>query len=329
MANIASKYIVYSVRDNNTPTIDDFLGAEGSIGLGLNLREFLQYTDENDNSNIDSILSEYSNILYSKDYIDGLKSKANIKDQKLFDANSSELLALKIEFGTKLSLPIAKIDNDLIKADRISPINYQTQNAMLASKLYDLHKDKKYERADKFINSSLGSVKSIFPNVTVWIWSKALSSKYSNSDKLSYDDNIINVTPFIKDLSISTSADGGTFSFALPPITTDLGKNKNGDFVWKLRDGSVKSDGSKYVSNNSLFYKDENGNNKRNRFYFDKVIQENDVVFIRFETLEGDKETILETQRLFNVPKELLKNSIFDMIGLVDSNPIVTNPEST
>jgi hypothetical protein len=182
----------------------------------------------------------------------------------------------------------------------------------------------KYKGLEK--NTAL--LKSL-PQITVWIWCKALSKTkmYQTKD---LDGTILNITPFIKDLNTTVTKQSGTFSFSLPPLVAMWAPEG-----WRLQnvDYLKNRHNLEFVSKNALYAKDSS---IRNQFFFHNVIGENDVVFIRFETLKREivspavykqienKSFVsrLNTTNFLEISESDIPGNIFDMIGLVDSNEL-------
>lgn len=229
-------------------------------------------------------------------------------------SNNDAYLDLPIKIGTVLAIPLSKVDRDVLTTETNQAINTTDFGSFLAKKLFDLLNDKGYKRAflPKASTEFKGSVKEIYPYISVWVWSRALSlTDFSDN---TYDHKILNITPYISSLNTNNGDNGGSFSISLSSLTADI-VNQN----WLIKKGtqqSSKKNKSDYV-NNSYFHYVEDGQLKRERMYFEKVLQANDLVFIRFEKLElEDNRANLDDLETISIDE--LPNQIFDMIALID-----------
>jgi hypothetical protein len=240
-------------------------------------------------------------------------------------------LDLPIKIGTVLALPLKSIERNILSTETNQTVNPTTFNSFLAKQLVDLLSSPGYIKT--FHNKSgafKGDVKEIYPYISVWIWSRALSISGTNEiedlDRSAfYNHRIINVTPYISSLNTNVVENGGNFNMSLAPITADLRSQNDSEnsFTgkgWKVKEGTQKSsqlNSGDYINQSHVHYIDDN-ELKRNRMYFEKVIQAQDIVFIRFERLllEDKRQNLdeLETISVNDLP-----NQIFDMIALVDN----------
>lgn len=329
MGNKKSDYYSYSHQESSIVTVGDFINDNSSTGVGLNIKDLLLYEDENGTKNIQYVINAYdqNELLDFQDIIEGfnlqqssLNQEVNITVSTLSfpEPTEEQMLRLPLKFGTILNLELIKIDREGLIAESFQVINFTTFNSFLAKSLYDLLRDKNYERAYKSTNKAITNVREIFPHISVWIWSRAMSVDLSGQ----FSDTIINVTPFISSLDTSVTSNGGNFSFTLAPIAADYIEGK-----WDFSSGGVKGNIDNIVNESFFHTINKQGELKKNIFFHEKVLQQNDVVFIRFEEL------ILETKRksiedLISISTSDLPGNIFDMIGLIDSVPQVTQSAS-
>lgn len=237
--------------------------------------------------------------------------------------NNSKYLDLPIKIGTVLALPLKDIDRAVLITETNQAVNSINFESFLAKELIQLLSDKGFKRT--FVpktQSFNGTVQEIYPYISVWVWSRALSiSNINAKDDISqYEHQIINITPYISALNTAVTDNGGNFSFDLAPIIADLrdqggnkGKgwniSKNTQIVSKVEDGDYVNQGHiHYIENDEL---------KRNRMYFEKILQYNDIVFIRFERLQLEDDRG-DLDKLQTISLNELPNQIFDMIGLID-----------
>lgn len=205
----------------------------------------------------------------------------------------------------------------------------------------------------------LGERENIKP--TIWVWCKSL-----NEDGEFNSNSIFNLTPFVENVNISQTENGGTFSIDLVSIKGifDLDENDEPVGVWKPnkksyvkfkdkgqenfmfrniidRIGSRKNEDyrnltfgerEQSVSVNGLNSRDrkfKNGgfkNYNRSEILFKNMISENDVVFISFSNYSS---LGVKTSNDFFINNSFLPRKDWQMIGLVDSNKLVTTYESS
>lgn len=127
----------------------------------------------------------------------------------------------------------------------------------------------------------------ISPTVTVIVWSKTLN-------------DFIDVSEHIVRCSTDSNMNGGDFSFEVSEISTEY--NDGWEIGERLSSTSVNSSTSEEFINS--------------KFYYEKTLQQNDLVLIQFEKLGIDVETVKPSGRWY------------DMIGLVDAVSIGVNSVS-
>lgn len=243
---------------------------------------------------------------------------------------SGNLLELPLKPGIKFFIPIEKISKEALLTQGVEVVS-NNEPAFKAQALIDLESDLGYRKVfnQESENIQYGDLKYQYPDLTVWIWCRALSdnnSVFSNDLK----GQIFNITPFITNLSTSHTKSGATFSLNLTPINAEK-DNETGQ--WALKQNSViESDDEKEVVSESFTHERSqiNGIDKivRSQFLFHNIISSNDLIFIRFETLEKEAQQRLKDNSKFVVDKSNLAERIYDMIGLVDSNTLASNFES-
>ena len=134
-------------------------------------------------------------------------------------------------------------------------------------------------------------------NFRVWIWIRAI-------------DKVVDVSPFVRTLSTNKTEDVGSFSFTISNIN-------NIDYIEKI--------GKDILDIQNV--RDKNGHIKG---FFDVNLQQNDVVFIRFERLEQEDGDDRDRESL-EIPLGRLNNPqrVWDMIGLIDNHSVSFNAQST
>lgn len=228
-----------------------------------------------------------------------------------------------IPVGVKLLLPFACINEFRIVTEGNKFVfpddNYK---AFITDRLKEIITDPGYKRS--FKNVRMGSLQKHMANVSVFIWCKALGSNDNNSGIVG---EIFDLTPFIENCSTSVSGDAGSFSLSLPPLVCE-----NTSQGWKIKKNSLLTfydarNNKNFVAKGSAI-KLVNDYYKRSNFLFHNIISSNDIVFIRFEKLNFELDRDNGGIRT-KVDKKELPGKVYDMIGLVDSNQLSYNAEST
>ncbi len=304
MPNNTVNYHPYSHRDTSVDTVGNFVSDISSIGNGYNIKVLLSYEDINGVKNIDAVFE-----LYTDDELvqfDLIKTKFNSNT-----ATEDELNSLPLKIGTNLSLELIKIDREVRVTESNQVINTHDFASFLAAQLKNLLNDKSYIRTYVSENKKV-NIKDQFPFISIWVWSRTLSLDKENNFK----DVILNVTPFVSNLTTSNTANGGNFSFDLSPCEAEFVGEQ-----WKIREGTIRMANNYQVSDFNKNTVDKSGETKRSLIFFNTILQQNDVVFIRFEKLE------LENNRdkkdfNFQISATDVPGKIFDMIGLIDNVPV-------
>lgn len=295
-------YFEYTVRDISIATVADLIFGDAAVFTGFKTaNEFASYNGDLEQGNVtnaDRIISYYT-----------------AEEQAKFEARV-DFENFPIVFGTILFIPFSAVDRDIITlfGDAVTSVD---SNAFLANELKNFYTNPKNIRSVISKSKTLGTYKEMFNHISVWLWTKTLSAKTVN-DQIAYEDIIINITPYITNLSTSVTKDGGSFNFGLDPILAVFNNETN---KWDIDDATIKRlKNEQYVSQGHISGSDLN----RKNFYFHNILQENDLVFIRFETLESETDR-LQNKNVFEIDKSELQFKIFDMIGLLDVNSISGN----
>lgn len=331
---------VYQVTHSSPEltTLKEYLGEVNSPGFQY-VKEpdkFLQIKGENGTN---------------EDMINLLLSPGEQEENKKKDANSK-----KIKVGTNFYIPVSKISTSALLTSGIE-VTSNNVPAFKAKQLLQLESDEQYRSVLSPQASSIldGKLVEHHPKATVWIWCRGLSRSYSLSGQVidELEGQIVDLSPFLQKLSTTVSKNGGNFQISLPPITCSVeyvnDQNNKVNPRWVLSDGDITiyseslSDNDVNYLQQSLYYKEaiqveqfDVVNNPsfgseyliRQQFYFHNIISTNDLVFIRFNTLEMEKEQRYQDQSQLLINKDKLAGRIYDMIGLVDSNTLTTNPQS-
>lgn len=318
-------------KDSSLVTLIDFVNDGASIGSMIDVMELISYEDELGEKNINKIFQ-----LYTIEDIDLFISRVGLSDASkiitktvidnkifyvplksgLIEENRVIIGQLPLVIGTELILPLDKINREMVKFDTNQVVDFRTFKQYISAQLYYLLKDPKYEHTYKIKEkNTINSIRDVFPFISVWVWSRSLSDENNK-------DTIINITPFITSLNTSVSGNGGSFNLSLAPVSTEYVENEG----WVI-DKNLKVTGNSFISDNGFYKSQKTDSPKRNDFYFHRSIQENDVIFIRFEKLDIE-ENRGKLDKSFLIDKQDLAGNIYDMIGLVDANIISTNGSS-
>ena len=301
-------YYEYYFQDSSIKTISEFISQQNSPIRKFNNKDerFLEYSNKN-NRNLDNIWSLYTEKQknkFSKTYkslSDRLKVEKNVSTKADLELQRSRLrpdyenLDYEINSGTLLYIPKNKANLEVISVTGKNLfLEQQNLTTFMDEKFKKLISDPSYVQTQKVkVRGKAYSVNFIHLSFNCWIYIRAI-------------DKIVNITPFVYNLETSSTPDMGTFSFSVNDIT-DIEK--------------IKSYGENYYD---YFTKIREGNFSLS--YFQKYIQQNDIVFIRFEKLDLETKTGVDTNLFIN--KTDLPNQIYDMIGLVDSNPEMYNAQN-
>lgn len=317
-----AKYISYTITDFSIETVSDFLFSTVPIPIKFirsnsppTLNEFessIKKIEWFTNSDFITILNQQKFAKEFLDFNDGVSSNwVKIRDSYSnfdFQENnqiylSGDYRSVKIARGTTIS-----IDSDLVNIEFLSfvgqnqVVNYFSFNKLYVDVLKQLQTDEKFIPKYKSENRIITDVHD---NISVWLWSR------NSLD----DGEFIDISDFVISLNTNVTKTGGNFSLSLVPINgdswTDLDSNFN-DFYSK-RINNVG--GEDYViRNNSIFYKN---------------IKTNDLIFIRFEQLNGEKIWDRKPKDRFDINTGNISNNTYDMIALVDSIESSYTPASS
>jgi hypothetical protein len=153
------------------------------------------------------------------------------------------------------------------------------------------------------------------PVCTVWVWSRAMW----NNNKAA---GLINISPFIERLNVNSGGDGANFNMSLSPAgATFFRKLKGGG--WRLEETDyIKQNGKLGYLSNSAINKNDT---ERADYFFNNVLQKNDMIFIQFEPLNIEQPEPHLAESYF-VGENNLPNQFFDMIGFIDNVGYSMNP---
>ena len=223
--------------------------------------------------------------------LDRVYDKYTIEEQEANPKNTSVDL---LKPNTTFLIPKSLLNKEILSITGKNQFLEQSDfRAFYGESLLQLLKDPNYTPKTRYRWDQSNTLTTIFPHISVWIYVGAL-------------DKILNITKYIMNCSTSMGMEGGNFSFQLPPVI-----NIAEEDLYTFND-QIYSD-----NNVSAGVTGENS-----EFYFHKVIQANDIVFIKFERLDIERDERLED---FVLSKSVLSEQFYDMIGLVDENLRSTN----
>lgn len=263
--------------------------------------EFLRVTNSTGKTNREAILEKYKNQNRRAKY-ENLPAKE-----------------LPIKLGTRLAIPADKIERIGLLTQGVEVVTNDV-NTFKAKALADLEANENYNPISKQkLPGNKGSLVEMYPEMTVWIWCRALSSGDEENE-----GQIFNVTPFVDRVTTNVGKNGGNFQLSLPPLVCEIEDGKwviKKESIIHLQDEKKNSrQGNSFVAFSDLLVEDKKGNLRKSEFLFHNILQANDLVFIRFETLDMEKEQRIKDNKDFYIPYSSLPGRIYDMIGLIDDN---------
>lgn len=321
------EYTPHTLTNVSMATLRDFLFGKGSVGRNMKVDKFLLYDPlANESSskvkvgeggrNIDNMFNEYNLELQAEwreemdNWLLGLKGDDAVLKAPLIQ-------------GTVFNLYLPDVDRDIVTTLGNQLIEVNNFPLFISKQLKLLSADKKYEAVYKKRREDGLGVRNIDLSCSVWIWSRAQHlSKVENANKndtsslwskpeylITKENNttysLEDVSPDVISLNTQILREGGFFTITLPPIIGEFSKEKN---KWEKKGGKGEN----------VFEGDLYNKNERRSLYYERIIQENDLVFIRFERLEIEKDRQAGLGK-GEVDAKELQFKTFDMIGLVDS----------
>lgn len=198
-----------------------------------------------------------------------------------------------IKYNTVVAIPKDKLFREIVSiTGQNQLVEYANFNTFLGEYLDKLMKDPEYKPATKYTLSTYFNISKNFPIISVWIWVRSLNI-------------ILDISEFVGELKTSVGASGGNFQIDLAAVTLD----------------SVLNSPSGYVSKELIYKINQSDKFKKTKYFLHSLVSVNDLVFIRFEKLNIEKERKV-TQPFQTISPQEIPNHIYDMIGLVDVNTI-------
>jgi len=218
-------YIIYLHKNREIKTLEELCSLENitSIVSGYNPMALLAYRDETGERNLDKILRQYP--LNINDLLGGDVEIAAKNDLTIIEGLNEESLnnypsqpqTQTIWVGTELAIPLSSLNRKVLIGESSNlEVNELSSNEFIISQVIALLEDDGYFPVSKTkLAFDGGSLINKFPGLTVWLWCRSLSSDVN--DEL--EGEIINITPFINDISSTNSVSGGSFNLSLSPVT--------------------------------------------------------------------------------------------------------------
>ena len=316
---MSQESFLYNHFESSQKALGDLIIDKTSIFEKLLIHQLLVIEDDSKVDNIERLYSLYTvedKQKYDKDFIRELA-------RSLVTTNATEnnetLKLLPIYFGTTLFVDFSNISRNLwfTRTNQIVP--FHNYSAFMNNAHYRLLKNPDFQQTYQHKSNSSGVAKTMFVHATVWIWSKSLSTTLQGRQ----EDVIINATPFVISIDTDVNANGGSFTLNLAAIEAEF---RNGN--WNMKEGTIKGSADNYVSQSFVHKNSSAGSVKRSDLYFENVIQENDIIWIRYETLDLEQKERKKNSSKFFIDKAELPNKVYDMIGLVDEVSVSTNGTS-
>ena len=300
------KYLNILVDDDSIVTLKDLFDYYKIKNISQS--DFLDYNPDGTQKNKERIFNSYSN---QQKHLFGISSADQMSDTNC-----------KIVSPVLLFLPVDHLEHEIKKTDNF--VNHKDYNAFLSDEMLEIVENPEFRTSD-FLKS--------FPRIHVWIWCKALSR---SDDRI--EGGIIDITPFVNNLTTHVGDMGGNFSINLDELICEWDYSLN---HWNVKKNSLRgSDTSNIVSKGLMFNPSQQNTyigvknkapvktgetvgliNRRNSFFLNTVVCSNDIVFISFDKLSFNEEITkasFDGPYRVNLNKQDIPNNIFDMIGLVD-----------
>ena len=240
-----------------------------------------------------------------------LYDSLSIKDRRFYDGGDGD-------YNNKADYPIVSGTTIYLSSEKIAVnLTYQsnitTQNVVFneywPEKIKAITNDPGYIPA---FQANGDAHRSIHPQITVFIWSRALYLQQGNVG------GFINITRHIERATIEGSMQiGGNFTLTMSPVIGELTVDDERD-LWEQSGDLGTVDLGNINKKSSI--DSERSEFIRSHSYYEKIIQQNDLVFISFEKLEIEEDDSIS---------DVIQNKWIDMIGLVDTSDVITDATST
>jgi len=213
-----------------------------------------------------------------------------------------------IRKGTEVGIPNDSIKRSLSRTSQPALTQTSYSLAFISSVLRDLLRDPSYS-VD--IRSNLGHQVGQKDNnaLSVFLWIRSIN-------------DWMDVSAFVDNVRTSVNASVGTFAFSLMPIKGSYVDNVGWQFddVIGYTGKAIRNDVTSKVSVSKYTSQFDTSLN-RERIFFNTVLQENDLVYIRHERLGNER----EQQLVKEFDQNSVPGNVYDMIGLIDNVSTSTN----
>lgn len=222
--------------------------------------------------------------------------------------------SILIKAGTSIELYHLHTKRDssiLVPREAVQTTSFRP---FIASEMVKLLRDPTYS---KIIDGYNKEQLSLMNNeVTVYLWSRSLTPPGDNSQQGGW----INISSFIELQSVNNTFGSGSFFLSVSPVMCSFDKDK-GWIPTSISGYNTGNVGEDMISETSII-KNSDDVFERSNIYLNSIVQENDLVFIKFERIAKDVEDSNIVGGIVN--EASIANKVWDMIGLVDTCQIST-----
>lgn len=283
-------------------TVKEFL-SQFTVEKTFTSRQFIRLTvkvttargDSFSFTNYDRITAKYSKEEYDK--------------EKESPAPPDNLI---IKAGTSVILPNGVVRRQIAQPTTVADaVNMSEFKPFIAKALKNLFENPNYIQSVKNQNGQEIATQQI-NDISVYIWIRSITNSGDNSQEGTW----YNVSACVDYIETNVNNRVGSFVLNLQPVLGVYDKL----FGWSMdnisgyQSGGINEDIIATASISKYEVSDDNFL-KRNDFFFEKTLRENDLVYIRFEGLEAEKRKKL-LDRSFGGHD--IPGQIYDMIGLID-----------
>jgi hypothetical protein len=313
-----ANFIIVSHNDPNITTIGGYISRQQvpilSITDTFTVEDFLNFQDGNNESNINKILIQWG----ADPSASNTTSRRRTQNQQRYD--NGDFTEVELRVGTQLAIPVSSISREVLFRSDTNVINTTESRSYIANQLDQLLRDPNYTTV---LKNTSGRNLVLTHNVrpTAYLWSKALSSPNGQDNTGGWFD----LSPFIQGMNTSVSKEGGSFNISLPGVQAVF----NPITGWGIDPRSTENYKGNLGDNNILVKSSIHTGNgiDRNNFFFNTIIAENDLIYIRFERIVAD-ESIDNGEEGQEISSNSIPGKTYDMIGLVDTSTISYSAES-
>jgi len=270
---------------------------------------------------------------------EGNKERILIGHRPEDDSNASAEEIL-VRSGVVIRVPNKNITKESIATTGTLVVPNEDFNAFIDDRIKEIILDPSYIPLNVEDVYSSGKTFRITNNISVWVWCKSLGGvgrkqsqplfgggqpdSASDRDQKSLNSGkIYNLTPFVRNVTTNNGDNGGNFQVELAPVSAEWDESLD---HWVFKRSSAEQywfNNQKNIVVRDTVATDTGTTIDRVRLLFNNIISPNDIVFIKFETLEldkSDRDKEASEQDLDNliIHEREIPNKNYDMIGLVD-----------